>query len=61
MCHITDKVDIYIEESNGNEYLTLVSTEIKITLKKYAKLWDKLKELIRSITNTSGDYKEKKC
>ena len=43
----------YIEESNGNQYLTLVSTDKnKDTLKKYTEPWDKIKDLIRSITNT---------
>ena len=53
-------IDGYIEGSNGNKYLTLLSTdENKDTLKKYTELWDKIKDLIRSITNTSGDYDEK--
>ena len=43
----------YIEESNGNQYLTPVSTDKnKDTLKKYTETWDKIKDLIRSITNT---------
>ena len=38
----------------------LVSTDKnKDTLKKYAELWDKIKDLIRSVTNTTGDYAEK--
>ena len=50
---ITDKADEYIEESNGNKYLTLVFTDKnKATLKTYTELWDK-------ITNTSCDYDEK--
>ena len=28
------------------------------TLKKYTELWDKTEGLIKSITNTSGDYDE---
>ena len=57
---ITDKVDGYIKESNGNKYLTLVSTDKnKDTLKKYTELWDKIKDLIRSITKTPGNYDEK--
>ena len=56
---IIDKLDGYIEESNGNKYLTLVSPDKnEDTLKKYAELWDKIKDLIRSVTNTSGDYDE---
>ena len=57
---IIDKVDGYIEKNNGNKYLTLVSTDKnKETLKKYTKLWDKIKDLIRPVTNTSDDYDEK--
>ena len=57
---IIDKVDRYIEENNENKYLTLVSTDkSKDTLKKYTELWDKIKDLIRSITKTPGNYSEK--
>ena len=56
---IINEINGYIKESNGNKYLTLVSTDKnKDILKKYAELWDKIKDLIRSITNTSGDYDE---
>ena len=38
----------------------LISTDKnKDTLKKYTELWDKIKDLIRSVTNTSDDYDEK--
>ena len=38
------KVDGYIEENNGNNYLTFASTyKNKKVLKKYTKLWDKIK------------------
>ena len=57
---IIDKVDRYIEENNENKYLTLVSNDkSKGTLKKYTELWDKIKDLIRSITKTPGNYSEK--
>ena len=50
---IINKINGYIEESNGNKYLTLVpSEESKDTLKKYEELWSKIKDLIRSITNS---------
>ena len=50
-----NKIKRYILERNGNRYLTLVSTdENKETLKKYAELWNKIKDLIRSMTNTSS-------
>ena len=40
--------------------LTLVSTDKnKNTLKKYTELWSKIKDLIRSIANTSCDYDKK--
>ena len=57
---IIDNADGYIEESNGNKYLTLVSPDKgKDTWKKYAELDDKTSDLIKSITNISGDYVEK--
>ena len=50
-----NKIKRYILERNGSRYLTLVSTdENKETLKKYAELWNKIKDLIRSMTNTSS-------
>ena len=53
-------MDGYTEEINGNKYLMLVSTDKnKELLTKYTELWDKTKYLIKSITNTSGDYDEK--
>ena len=59
LCLIIDKADEYIEECSGNKYLTLVSTDKnKDTLKKYAELWNRTKDLIKSLTNTSGDYDE---
>ena len=43
-----------------NKCLTLVSTDKnKDTLKKYTELWYEIKDLIRSITNTSGNYDKK--
>ena len=37
-------VDGYIEENNGNKYLTFLSTDKnKKVLEKYTKLWDKIK------------------
>ena len=54
------KANEYIEESNGNKYLTLVPTdENKDTLKKYKELWNKIKDLIRSTSNNSDDCDEK--
>ena len=49
-----------IEYINGNKYLTLVSAdESKVTLKKYEELLNKIRDLIRSITNNSYDFDEK--
>ena len=59
---IINKIDEYIEESNGNKYLTLRQY---LTLRNYLdfllkELWDKIKDLmIKSITYTSGDYDKK--
>ena len=50
----------YIEESFGNKYLTLVSTdESRDKLKEYEKLWRKMEDLIRSINDNSDNYDEK--
>ena len=54
---IIDKVDGYIEEKNGNKYLTLVSTDKnKEVLKKYVELWYKIKNLIKKINDKPSDY-----
>ena len=59
--HFTfNKADGYIEEIKGNKYLMLVSTDKnKDTLGKYTELWNKINDVIRSITNTSGNYNKK--
>ena len=57
---IFNKVNGYLEEINGNNYLTLVPTnESKEKIKKYEQLWIKIRNLIRSITKNSDDYDEK--
>ena len=57
---IIDKADGYIEETDENKYLTRVSTDKnKDTLITYTELSDKIKDLIRSITNTPGDFDKK--
>ena len=44
---IIDKVNGYIEESNGNKYLILASADkTKEVLTKYTELWDGIKNLI---------------
>ena len=58
---IISKINEYIAESIGNEYLTLVpANESKDTLKEFEELWNKIRELIRLITNNSDNY-DKKC
>ena len=55
--HIFRYVNGYFEEINGNKYLTLTPTNAsKEKIKKYEKLWIKIRDLIRSITKTSDDY-----
>ena len=54
---IINKINGYIEESNENKYLTLVSTDESIyILEKYEEPWTKQKNLIRS---NSDIYDEK--
>ena len=49
-----------IEEKNGNKYLVFASTDkSKEVLEKYAELWDKIKSLIKKISDKPGDYDEK--
>ena len=56
---IIGKLDKYIEESSGNKYLNLVSTDKnKEILTKYAGLWDGIKNLITKISGKPGDYDE---
>ena len=52
-----NEVDGYVEEINGNKYLTLVSTDKKKeVLTKYTAFWDGLKSSIEKINNKSGEY-----
>ena len=54
---IIDKLDEYIEESNGNKYLILASTDKnKEVLIKYTKLWYGIKYLIK--TKNVGEASE---
>ena len=47
---IIGEVDGYIEENNGNKYLTFASTDNnKKVLEKYTKLWDEIKYHIQTI------------
>ena len=50
----------YFKEINEKKYLTRVPTnESKEKIKKYEKLWIKIRDLIRSITKSLNDYDEK--
>ena len=57
---ILNKMNGYFKEINGNRYLTLLLTnENNEKIKKYEKLWIKIRALIKSITKKSGGYDEK--
>ena len=57
---IIDQMNGYIEENNGNKCLTLLfSDKSKNILKKYEKLFNKIRYLFRSITSKSDNYKKK--
>ena len=57
---IFNKVNGYFEEINGNNYLTLDSTnESKEKILKNEKLWSKIRYLTRSMTKNSDDYDKK--
>ena len=59
---IIAEVDGYIQENNGNKYLTFVSTDKnKKVLEKCTKLWDEIKYNIQTINaGKFGEY-EKDC
>ena len=55
-----NKVNGYFEEINENKYLTLVPTnKSKEKIKKYEEMWNKIRDLIRSIFENSDYYDEK--
>ena len=57
---IIGEVDRYIEENNGNKYLTFASTgKNKKVLEKYTKLWDEIKYHIQTINVSTFDEYEK--
>ena len=54
---IVNKLNGYIQERNGNKYLMLVpSDKYKNTLNKYEELWNRIRDLIRSITDNPDNY-----
>ena len=54
-----DQINGFIEESNGDRYLTLVATDESKHTKMYKELWDRTKNIIRLMTNNSDIYDEK--
>ena len=50
------KVDEYIKEENAKKYLAFAST---VVLETYAEQWNKIKSLIKKISDKPGDYDEK--
>ena len=60
LCFVIIKINRYIKESNWNKYSTLVPIdERKDTLKKFEEIWNKIRDLIRVVTNNSNDCDEK--
>ena len=58
--YIINKINGYIEENNGNKYLTPVLTdESKNTIKMYEERWNTIRDIIRSITNNWEKYEKK--
>lgn len=49
---IDHKINRDIDEGHGNRYLMLISTKES---KKYKELWNKIRDFISSITNTSDN------
>ena len=57
---IFSKLNGHFEEINKSKYIAQVSTnERKGKIKKYERLWSKIRDLIREITKTSDNYDEK--
>ena len=55
-----NKINAYLEETNGNKYLMLVPTnESKDKIKKYEELWTNIRDLIKSVIIESDEYDEK--
>ena len=52
-----NRVNGCFEEINGNKYLT--NNESKDKIKKHEKMWNKIRDLIRSVTKKWDHYDEK--
>ena len=60
MYFIINKVNGSFKEINKNKYLTLVPTnEIREIIKRYAKMWIEIRDLIRWMTKNLDDYDKK--
>ena len=58
----TGEVDGYIEENNGNKYVTFVSTDKnKKVLEKYTKLWDEIKYIQTINAGKPGECNSVEC
>ena len=57
-----NRIDGFIEENDGNKYLSIANTEINSeVLKKYAEVWSRIKDCIKRINNNKvGEY-DKGC
>ena len=54
-----DEVDGCVEESNGNKYLILDSTDRnKEILTKYTEFWNEIEKLIETINCKPGEYEK---
>ena len=54
-----DEVDWYIEEKNGNKFLTFASADKnKEVLIKYTEFWDKFKYLTGNIEDKKGEHRK---
>ena len=54
---IIGEANEYIEEKNGNKYLTFASTDKnKEVLENYTKLWNKIKSMIDKIDNKPDEH-----
>ena len=60
LCFIVGEVDGFIEDSNGNKYLAIASTDgNKEVLKEYTKFWDGIKNSIKTKNSgKEGEYKK---
>ena len=57
---LNNKVKGFIEEINGNKYLTLIPTDVsKDTLKPYKVLRNNVKDLLKVIIINANNYDEK--